>query len=181
MVRRVGHRNKGSLLPLTRCEAMPTRLHSLIAIVASAAITVGGAWVASGMHANARRATSDGAVSAVLAVTVSGIRNTNGKIIVIVFDDRDAFKAFDVSKAVGYKALPAVMGRIVAQFTNLNRGPFAVAAFHDEDENQNLNMNGQIPSEGYATSGATDPSDMPTFRRASVSSGPVKIRMYYLE
>ena len=133
------------------------------------------------MHGDGRKALNGVVSPSGLSVTITNIRNDNGNVVGMVFDDRNAFKVFDVSKAVGYKLTPAAPGRVGVRCPELKRGPYAIGAFHDEDKNQDLNTSGQIPTEGYATSGATDARDTPTFRRASVPSGAVDVVMYYWE
>ena len=41
-------------------------------------------------------------------------------------------------------------------------------------------MDGQVPKEGYTTSGAKDAYDEPTFNRASVTAGKVKVNLFYV-
>lgn len=97
----------------------------------------------------------------------------------MVFADRDAYKVYDVTKAVGYKEVPAQQGSVNVLFPDLQSGPYVVAAFHDEDGNQDLNMDSEWPTEGYATSGAIDAYDVPTFANASLSADKVTITMFY--
>jgi uncharacterized protein (DUF2141 family) len=157
---------------------MPSNKQRLIGALASIGITVGGAWIASATHSKledkALTSFSEG-----LSIIFDNIRNDTGNIVVMVFADRDAFKAYDITKAASYKEVPAQKGKVKVQFPDLTSGPYAVAAFHDEDKNQDLTMDGEWPTEGYATSGAVDAYDMPTFRKASLSKAHVSISMYY--
>ena len=158
---------------------MPTNTQRLVGALASIGITVGGAWLASNAHSGTDEQTqilfSEG-----LDITFENVRNDTGNVVVMVFADRDAFKVYDVNRAVGYKEVPAKQGEVNVKFPDLTSGPLVVAAFHDEDRNQDLNMDGEWPTEGYATSGATDAYDLPTFRSASLSDGSVSITMYYV-
>ena len=74
--------------------------------------------------------------------------------------------------------MPAKPGAVTAVFPDLKKGPYPIAAFHDEDENQDLTMGGTWPREGYATSGALDAYDTPTFRQASVGGGDVTLNIH---
>ena len=159
---------------------MPTSAQRLCGALASIGITVGGAWLASTAHSDTDK-TALSSLSNGLILSFENIRNDNGNIVVMVFDDREAFKSYDVTRAVGYREVPAVRGTMVVKFPDLTSGPFAVAAFHDEDKNQDLNMNGDQPDEGYATSGATDAYDTPTFRSATIVEARTSITMFYAD
>lgn len=149
-------------------------------VIVSISITVGGAWLASTAHsktASEPRAVFEKGVSLVF----NNVRNDTGNIVVIVFGDRDAFKAYDVNRAVAYKEVPAKKGSVRVGFPELKSGPYAVAAFHDEDGNQDLTMKSELPAEGYATSRAIDASDRPTFAAASLNKDNSAITMFYLD
>ena len=159
---------------------MPSTSQRLFGAVASVCITVGGAWLASLAQSPSADAAAMSYPSGV-TVAFEGVRNDRGNVVVMVFGDRDAYKTFDVSRAVGYREAPARAGDVTVSFPDLTSGPYAIAAFHDEDENQDLNMGDEWPLEGYATSGATDIYDTPTFRRATIGEATVRIKMYYAE
>ena len=158
---------------------MPSNSQRIFGAVASICITIGGAWLASQAYSK----TDDASMTYPSGVTVTfeGVRNAYGNIVVMVFSDRDSYKAYDVNQAVGYLETPARKGTVTAAFPDLTTGPYAIAAFHDEDGNQDLNMGDDWPLEGYATSGATDIYDTPTFRRATIRDAKVAVRMYYAE
>ena len=157
---------------------MPTTQQRLFGALASVVITVGGAWVASQAHTGSQEQAltsfPDG-----LNLTFNGVRSDVGNIVVIVFADRAAFKAYDVTNAVAYRQVSARVGDVTVSFPSLTRGPYAVAAFHDADQNQDLNMEGEQPVEGYGTSGAVDRYDTPTFRKAALMQGNATIKMFY--
>ncbi len=155
---------------------MPTNTQRFIGAIASIGITIGGAWLASTISTRADAQTS---FTNGIKITFNEIRNDTGNIIVMVFDDRDAYQAYDATKVVVYREVPAMQGSVNVEFSYLKSGPYAVVAFHDEDGNQDLNMDGDLPTEGYATSGATDAFDLPTFARASLGKDDVSITMYY--
>lgn len=157
---------------------MPTNTQRFLGAIASIGITVGGAWLASMAHSNSTSVAQVAFPNGVSA-TFTNIRNANGKVVVMVFADREAFKTYDVTKAVGYAEVPAQPGDVTAVFPHLSEGPYAIAGFHDEDENQDLNLDGDWPTEGYATNGALDAYDLPTFRRAVLRKSKVSIVMYY--
>lgn len=157
---------------------MPSNSQRFFGVVASIAITVGGAWVASQINAQPAKAETT-RVGTGLTVTFEGIRNDKGNIIVLVYDDPNAFRTYDLDGAAGFKELPARSEEVTVHFPDLTKGPYAVTAFHDENRNQDLDMNGDIPREGYATSGARDAFDEPSYARAAIASGAVSIQMHY--
>ena len=157
---------------------MPTNRQRVMGALTSVGITIGGAWLAGTINSRngsePQRYFENG-----IEITLNGIRNNIGKIIVIVFSEPDAFKAYDLTKTVGYREIPAHRDTVHVQFLELNSGPYAVVAFHDEDDNKDLNMLGNIPTEGYATSGALDAYDMPTFANASLKNDRAALTMNY--
>ena len=157
---------------------MPTNTQRVLGAIASIGITFGGAWLASMAHSKSTVAPQIAFPNGVTA-TFKGVRNAKGNVVVMVFVDRESFKTYDVAKAVGYAEIPAQTGDVIAVFPNLREGPYAIVGFHDEDENQDLNMDGDWPTEGYATSGALDAYDTPTFRSAALGKSYGKIVMYY--
>lgn len=159
---------------------MPSNSQRLYGAVASICITIGGAWLASQAHS----VSSDAAVMSYpsgVSVTLEDVRNNRGNVVVMVFGDRDSYMAYDVKQAVGYLETPARQGTVRVSFPALKTGPYAIAAFHDEDSNQDFKMGDAWPLEGYATSGATDIYDTPTFRRATIRGAMVSMKMYYAE
>lgn len=157
---------------------MPSTGQRISAIFISTAILIGGAYAASlvpTVEAQEKQNIAQG-----LEVTVEGVRNSVGKVVVLIMDNRDAFKAYDYKTAVGYKEVPASTGSVQAFFPNLNSGPYAVVAFHDENENSDLDVDGQVPSEGYTVSGARDAYDEPPFKRAATNKPAQTVRMFYL-
>lgn len=115
-----------------------------------------------------------------LSVSVVGVKNDVGRIIILIFDDPEAFDAWNYGRAVAYRELAAMPGVLKTTFSELSSGPFAVNIFHDEDGDYDLKMNGDLPQDGYGTSGAEEPYDVPSFSKASVIGRATQIRMHYL-
>ncbi len=157
---------------------MPTNSQRVFGAVTSICITVGGAWLANLAHSTSSGAATLSFPSGV-TVTFDGVLSDQGQVVVIVFNDRDAFKAYDVTQAVGYREAPARHGPVTVTFPDLQAGPYAIAAFHDEDSDQEFDMEGEWPLEGYATSGASDAYDTPTFRQATIRDAVVSAEMFY--
>ena len=88
-----------------------------------------------------------------LTVRIAGARSTRGKMLVALFQDARAFP--DDAKALRRQTVEIDPKTLKAQavFADLPPGIYAVALFHDENQNKRLdkNMLG-MPKEGYGFS-----------------------------
>ncbi|WND01858.1 DUF2141 domain-containing protein [Temperatibacter marinus] len=116
-----------------------------------------------------------------VTVTIKGIENSTGKIIVMIFNEKNSYAAYDFNKAVGYREIAPQKGKIMLAFPELKQGPYAVVLFHDENENYDLDMRGDYPLEGYGTSGARDAYDQPSFKKAAQKGPKIVVTVYYLK
>ena len=179
----------------------PSKFALFSGLAVTTGLFLGGAWLASGM--TPPTATSieptdapkrspllapvpsvdiqSNTQSKALKVTVSGVRNSDGKVIVLVFDSAAAYDAYDYERAVGYAELTASSRHVSHVFSDLSDGPFAVVAIHDENENYDLDLVDGYPSEGYGTSRATSPYDELSFQQAAVAAGAVELKIHYLD
>lgn len=114
-----------------------------------------------------------------LNVTVDGIRNAKGNIVILVFDDARAFDGLDVWSAIDYAQIPSRKGSVSHAFSDLNAGPYAVLLFHDENKDEDLNMTATKLLEGVGATGAPNPEDEPDFKAASVWPGDIRVRIHY--
>lgn len=114
-----------------------------------------------------------------VTLTVEGLRNDQGQVLVAVFDQAQAFDSLNFDKAVDFAAVPASKGQVVHQFPSLTAGLYAIFLFHDENSDQDLNFNGNTLLEGLGASGAPTPGDNPGFTAASFLPGPVRIMVHY--
>ncbi len=102
-----------------------------------------------------------------LKVVVDGVRSGKGAIMVALFNDASAFAA-DARFAGAF--VTAKPGRVVVAFPELEPGTYAVSAFHDENDNDELDANFLgVPTEGYGFSNeAKGLFGPPDFAAASV-------------
>ncbi|MBO9445935.1 DUF2141 domain-containing protein [Ruegeria sp. R14_0] len=114
-----------------------------------------------------------------LNVSVEGIRNAKGNIVILVYDDAKAFDSLDVWGAIDYAQIPSKKGGISHKFADLDAGPYAVLLFHDENNDEELNMTATELLEGIGASGAPNAQDVPDFKAASVWPGDIKVRVHY--
>lgn len=114
-----------------------------------------------------------------LLVKVKGIRSSNGKLLVMVFDNGKSFASYDHKQAVGYQEVEANSSEVVFKFASLAEGPYAVFVMHDENSDYVLNQTDGYPSEGFAVSGAKSSYDDPTFKQAAVVQGKHSLELIY--
>lgn len=82
-------------------------------------------------------------------VVITNFENENGKALVGLYNTEDSFleDAWQSQSAVIKEGQASVI------FENIPEGTYAVSAFHDEDDDQKLDMFlGFYPTEDYATS-----------------------------
>jgi uncharacterized protein (DUF2141 family) len=87
-----------------------------------------------------------------LTVTVNGLRNQNGQICLSLFSQSEGFPGKS-DRAVATQCIAANAASHSAIFQNLNPGQYAVALFHDVNEDSKLNTGiFGIPKEGFGFS-----------------------------
>lgn len=116
-----------------------------------------------------------------LQISIAGVRNASGRVLIMVFDDAISYSSYDYEGAVAYQELPAQKGELRVNFPSLSRGAYAVSVVHDENGDYELNTVQEYPVEGYGTSNARSPYEELSFRQAAISSAEVSIRMMYLD
>lgn len=98
--------------------------------------------------------TQPSAAQTTLTVTVSGLRNTKGQVLIWLWNGPDGFpKQGDKSfKLAAIDADKAVGGTVTAAFA-VPPGSYAVTMLHDENKNSQMDTNFLgIPAEGYGAS-----------------------------
>jgi len=84
-----------------------------------------------------------------LTVNVSGIKNSNGKCKLSLFNSADGFPN-DYNKTVKWIENPIVGGTCRFVLENIPAGTYAIAVFHDENGNHKFDTNFMgIPKEAY--------------------------------
>ncbi len=87
-----------------------------------------------------------------LTVNINGLHSDNGKVMVILFNHDDGYPV-DPDKAVNKTSINIVNEKCTAVFDSLPKGEYAVACFHDENNNGKLDKNFLgMPSEGVGAS-----------------------------
>ncbi|MDA8992143.1 DUF2141 domain-containing protein, partial [Akkermansiaceae bacterium] len=115
-----------------------------------------------------------------LVVVVSGAKNDNGKIGLLVFHKAEGFP--DASeKALHRVEQVAKKGSLIFKLPDLNPGSYAFVVLHDENKNQKLDKNFiGYPKEGFAISNYSKIA-RPKFAKALVENpmSPLKLKLLY--
>jgi uncharacterized protein (DUF2141 family) len=87
-----------------------------------------------------------------LTVTVGNIRTIKGEVGLLLFNSEKGFPS-DPGKAIMKGFIKVNAHSIAYSFTNVSPGTYAVAVFHDENNDQKVNTNFLgIPKEGVGVS-----------------------------
>jgi len=82
-------------------------------------------------------------------VKMTQFKNDNGKAYAALFNEKSRF----LKEGIAYLESEIKNGEAMVRFSNLPDGIYAISCYHDEDNNDRLNMRlGIIPSEPYGTS-----------------------------
>lgn len=116
------------------------------------------------------------AFAASLDIEVSGVRNAEGQVKLMLFDKAEGFRKEAESREV--LATPAAAGTLQAAFKDLPPGRYAVIAYHDENANGKLDLRfGMIPTEGYGLSNNPEVLGPPSFEHAVFELGDADNRL----
>ena len=119
-----------------------------------------------------------------LTVRMHGMRNDDGQVFCALFKGAKGFP--DGDKATQGGRTTVKNGRATCRFKGLKDGVYAVAVFHDEDGDGQMDSVLGIPTEGFGFSNNAKPGMFgpPSFEEASfrVSGGhrALAIKMLYL-
>jgi uncharacterized protein (DUF2141 family) len=111
------------------------------------------------------------ASAARIIVTISGLKSNEGGVYVGLYATPSKF--LNGTQVDAMKKVAASTGPITIVFDNLAPGTYAVGAFHDENNNNQLDRNFLgLPTEGYALSnGVRAVTSKPTFQQAAFTVG----------
>lgn len=93
------------------------------------------------------------AQAADLTIDIGGVRDAKGKVMVALHAPQDGIKFPDFAGAIAAQWQKASPGTIRFVFPGLQPGRYAIAVYHDENNNDALDSNALgVPTEGYAFS-----------------------------
>lgn len=128
-------------------------------------------------------AASDPAAS--LAVEVANIRGTQGRLVMALYDTPKTYNKLDEGAAYAAIAIRPKGDKTRIRFDTLAPGRYALVLFHDKNNNGKFDFDGDMPLEGYGTSGASHSLDEPDFKKASVEvkSGAqaISVKLHYFK
>jgi uncharacterized protein (DUF2141 family) len=127
---------------------------------------------------------ADEPVTSTIAVQVTGVKDTSGKVCVAVYDDAGSFP--DAGKHYRFACGAIQDAKSFLVFKDVPQGTYAAFAFHDADANGKLKQNFiGMPVEGVGASrGAKGLMGPPSFEDAKfqvrAERKVVRIRLTYL-
>ena len=80
------------------------------------------------------------AQSGIVKVTITGIENTDGNVVIGIYNSKSTFPVFG-KEMQGAKVKPTKTGSLNYTFENLPDGTYAIAVWHDENDNQEIDKN----------------------------------------
>ena len=106
-----------------------------------------------------------------LTVKITGLRNTNGIVIVSLYNRTDAFPDEDFQKRITYTTTPIHGTSAKVVFKSVAAGKYAVNILHDENGDGRINKRGPLPMEGIGFSNYTTIGflNRPSFSKAVFS------------
>lgn len=104
-----------------------------------------------------------------ISVDIKNLRNDFGRVKIHLFNNDDGFPTKG-KKAYITRFLPISQLKASCEFANLPQGSYAIAYFHDENENSLLDTNWiGLPSEGFGFSNdAFNLLSLPSFNDAKI-------------
>ncbi len=119
-----------------------------------------------------------------MIVNVNGLRNIDGVVHVLVYDDADAFAANSITSLATYATIKPSGQDMVVELGRLIPGEYAVMLHHDENADNKVGMSGGIPVEGYGYSNNVGRNETPAFKdavfRHDETKRPEAIEIVYL-
>jgi uncharacterized protein (DUF2141 family) len=104
-----------------------------------------------------------------ISVSIKGLKNNNGTVYISLFNAKEGFPENHL-KALRTSAIKIINNSTQITFSNLPKGEYAIACFHDENENKKLdtNMFG-YPVESFgASNNAKGTLGPPSFENAKI-------------
>ncbi|HSF45717.1 MAG TPA: DUF2141 domain-containing protein [Chitinophagaceae bacterium] len=119
----------------------------------------------------------------IIKVRITNVSKKKGEVMVALFSSPTGFP-YETSNAIQRQKGPAVNGIAELTFTDIKRGTYAIALFHDVNGDGKLNTNFiGIPKEGYGVSNNTyNTFSAPGYKESSFTHNSVSeltIQMKY--
>jgi uncharacterized protein (DUF2141 family) len=104
-----------------------------------------------------------------ITVTVTGIRSTDGQVLISLYDQAEGFPRDLDAVVQGVAVSPDTTTQVTVVFEDLPFGDYAVAVLHDEDSSSGMTFGKfRLPKEGYCFSNNVKVRfKAPKFKKAS--------------
>ena len=102
-----------------------------------------------------------------LTVTIKGLRSAQGVVHVLVYDNPKAFAESSISDLVTYSTQSIMNDPLKISLNGVQPGHYAVVLHHDENANNQLEMDGNSPLEGWGYSNNVGQNNTPEFKDAA--------------
>lgn len=161
---------------------MPSNAMRLSAAAFTIALTVGGAYFASGLRyevPEASASTTGEESTAGYQINIHDTRSNKGRLLIMAYDRQEAFDELNYQAAAGYLEIPADTVPLRVDFPDLTEGYHAFFILHDENGDYELNLEGELPAEGYAISGTNEAYGEPVFEYSAVAPGVYDLNLRY--
>ncbi len=111
---------------------------------------------------------SSTALAGDLTIKLTDFRNSNGKVLISIFNDKDAFDNIDAEKIHTYVSLDTDGKDKEVVLKDFPAGEYAITILQDENENYNLDLNSrEFPVEGYGFSNNVGTMSEPSYGDAA--------------
>lgn len=107
-------------------------------------------------------------------VTIPEISSNNGLVYFALFNSKESFSERDAYQIAQGEILD---GKTEIQFTNVQKGLYAITCYHDVNNNQLLDFDGYMPVEDYGSSNNPQSFGPPQFEASKFEVMESDIRM----
>ncbi|UTW55211.1 DUF2141 domain-containing protein [Kordiimonas sp. SCSIO 12610] len=118
-----------------------------------------------------------------LKIAINNVKAESGQLLLVVYNDMASFDAQDTKRAFASISVQANDKKQQIILSPVPNGKYAVALFHDANNNGVMDFKGEIPLEGYGTSGALRGLDQPSFNKAAVTvkdgMAHISVKLHY--
>ncbi|MDA0366904.1 MAG: DUF2141 domain-containing protein [Proteobacteria bacterium] len=90
-----------------------------------------------------------------VAISISGVRNDEGHILIALYDNDGDF--LDEGKALAQRTVRSQNGIVQSRISDLPAGDYAIAVLHDENDNLKMDYRFFLPREGFGFSNNVRP------------------------
>ena len=102
-----------------------------------------------------------------MTVSIKKLRSGEGVVHVLVYDNAKAFAENSITDLVTYSTQPVSGDPMMVTLNGVKPGKYAIVLHHDENGNNQLEMDGDLPLEGWGYSNNVGKNNTPDFASAA--------------